>query len=56
MEKDWRCIQQRAEGKIGKRDDASRACTLEAVLDPAEASQWFRSRASRGQPNDENGS
>lgn len=33
------------EGKIGKRDDASRACTVEAVLDLAEASQRFRSRA-----------
>ncbi|KAF7136975.1 hypothetical protein CNMCM5793_006679 [Aspergillus hiratsukae] len=39
------------EGKKGKPDTVSRARTVMAVLDFAEASQRFRSRAPRGQPN-----
>ena len=45
-----------SEGKERQVDTASRASTIEAVLDFAEASQRFRSRAPRGQPNSENGS
>ncbi|KAF7118717.1 hypothetical protein CNMCM5793_008337 [Aspergillus hiratsukae] len=43
------------EGKKGKPDTVSRARTVAAVLDFAEASQRFRSRAPRGQPNTESG-
>jgi len=43
------------EGKRGKPDTVSRARTVNAVLDFAEASQRFRSRAPRGQPNIGNG-
>ena len=43
------------EGKKGKPDTVSRARTVNAVLDFAEASQRFRSRAPRGQPNIGNG-
>jgi hypothetical protein len=43
------------EGKKGKPDTVSRAKTVKAVLDFAEASQRFRSRAPRGQPNNGNG-
>jgi ribonuclease HI len=42
-------------GKKGKLDTVSRARTVAAVLDSAEASQRFRSRAPRGQPNTESG-
>jgi ribonuclease HI len=44
------------EGKKGKPDTVSRAKTVKAVLDFAEASQRFWSRAPRGQPNNGNGS
>jgi ribonuclease HI len=44
-----------AEGKKGKPDTVSRAKTVKAVLDFAEASQRFWSRAPRGQPNNGNG-
>lgn len=44
------------EGKRGKPDTVSRAKTVKAVLDFAEASQRFWSRAPRGQPNNGNGS
>ncbi|CRL26884.1 unnamed protein product [Penicillium camemberti] len=43
------------EGKKGKPDTVSRAKTVNAVLDFAEASQRFRSRAPRGQPNNGSG-
>jgi hypothetical protein len=43
------------EGKKGKPDTVSRARTVTAVLDFAEASQRLRSRAPRGQPNSGNG-
>jgi ribonuclease HI len=43
------------EGEKGKPDTVSRARTVKAVLDFAEASQRFRSRAPRGQPNIGNG-
>lgn len=43
------------EGERGKPDSVSRARAVEAVLDFAEASQRFRSRARRGQPNSANG-
>lgn len=43
------------EDNKGKPDTVSRARTVNAVLDFAEASQRFRSRAPRGQPNIENG-
>lgn len=43
-------------GKKGKPDTVSRAKTVKAVLDFAEASQRFWSRAPRGQPNNGNGS
>ncbi|KAB8234242.1 uncharacterized protein BDW43DRAFT_274623 [Aspergillus alliaceus] len=39
----------------GKPDIASRAKTVEAVLDTTKASQLFRSRATHGQPNNANG-
>jgi hypothetical protein len=39
------------EGMKGKPDIVSRARTVKAVLDFAEASHRFQSRASRGQPN-----
>jgi hypothetical protein len=39
-----------AEGKKGKPDTVSRAKTVKAVLDFAEASHRFWSRAPRGQP------
>lgn len=39
------------EGEKGKPDTVSRAKTVNAVLDFAEASQRFCSRAPRGQPN-----
>jgi ribonuclease HI len=45
-----------AEGKRGKPDTVSRAKTVKAVLDFAEASHRFWSRAPRGQPNNGNGS
>jgi hypothetical protein len=45
-----------AEGKKGKPDTVSRAKTVKAVLDFAEASHRFWSRAPRGQPNNGNGS
>ncbi|KAJ5626360.1 hypothetical protein N7510_002669 [Penicillium lagena] len=44
------------EGKRGKPDTVSRAETVKAVLDFAEASQRFCSRAPQGQPNNGNGS
>jgi ribonuclease HI len=44
-----------AEGKKGEPDTVSRAKTVKAVLDFAEASQRFWSRAPRGQPNNGNG-
>jgi hypothetical protein len=43
------------QGEKGKPDTVSRAKTVQAVLDFAEASQRFCSRASRGQPNSGNG-
>jgi hypothetical protein len=43
------------QGEKGKPDTVSRAKTVQAVLDFAEASQRFRSRAPRGQPNNGNG-
>ena len=43
------------EGKKGKPDTVSRARTVNAVLDFAEASQRFQSRAPQGQPNIGNG-
>lgn len=43
------------EGEKGKPDTVSRAKTVNAVLDFAEASQRFRSRAPRGQPNNGSG-
>jgi ribonuclease HI len=43
-------------GEKGKSDIVSRAKTVQAVLDFAEASQRFRSRAPRGQPNHGSGS
>jgi ribonuclease HI len=43
------------EGEKGKPDTVSRARTVSAVLDFAEASQRFWSRAPRGQPNNGNG-
>lgn len=39
------------QGEKGNPDIVSRAKTVQAVLDFAEASQRFRSRAPRGQPN-----
>ena len=42
-------------GRRGKPDNTSRAKTVDAVLNFAEASQRFRSRAPRGQPDNENG-
>lgn len=44
------------EGETGKPDTVSRAKTVKAVLDFAEASHRFWSRAPRGQPNNGNGS
>ncbi|KAJ9481485.1 hypothetical protein VN97_g11991 [Penicillium thymicola] len=43
------------EGEKGKPDSVSRVRTVEAVLDFAEASQRFQSRAPRGQPNNGSG-
>lgn len=43
------------EGERGKVNNVSRAKTVDAVLDFAEASQRFRSRAPRGPPNNGNG-
>ncbi|CAG8891920.1 unnamed protein product [Penicillium nalgiovense] len=43
------------EGVRGKPDTVSRAKTVQAVLDFAEASQRFRSRAPQGQPNSGSG-
>ncbi|KAI3112960.1 hypothetical protein CBS147330_9895 [Penicillium roqueforti] len=43
------------EGEKGKPDTVSRAKTVNAVLDFAEASQRFRSRAPRGQANNGSG-
>ncbi|KAI3280765.1 hypothetical protein DTO002I6_10079 [Penicillium roqueforti] len=43
------------EGERGNPDTVSRAKTVEAVLDFAEASQRFRSRAPQGQPNNGSG-
>lgn len=43
------------EGEKGKPDTVSRARTVKSVLDFAEASQRFRSRAPRGQPNNGSG-
>jgi hypothetical protein len=43
------------EGEKGKPDTVSRARTVNAVLDFAEASQQFRSRAARGQRNNGSG-
>jgi ribonuclease HI len=43
------------QGEKGKPDTVSRAKTVQAVLDFAEASQRFCSRAPRGQPNNGNG-
>ncbi|CEJ61917.1 hypothetical protein PMG11_10433 [Penicillium brasilianum] len=43
------------QGEKGKPDTVSRAKTVQAVLDFAEASQRFRSRAPRGQPNSGSG-
>jgi hypothetical protein len=43
------------EGKKGKPDTVSRAKTINAVLDFAESSHRFRSRAPRGQPNNGSG-
>ncbi|CEJ62503.1 hypothetical protein PMG11_11000 [Penicillium brasilianum] len=43
------------EGKKGKPDTVSRVKTVKAVLDFAEASHRFWSRAPRGQPNNGNG-
>ena len=43
------------EGERGNPDTVSRAKTVEAVLDFAEASQRFRSRAPQGQPNSGSG-
>jgi ribonuclease HI len=43
------------QGEKGKPDTVSRARTVQAVLDFAEASQRFCSRAPRGQPNNGNG-
>jgi ribonuclease HI len=43
------------QGEKGKPDTVSRAKTVKAVLDFAEASHRFRSRAPRGQPNNGNG-
>lgn len=43
------------EGRKGKTDTVSRAQTVKAVLNFAEASQRFRSRAPGGQPNNRNG-
>ena len=43
------------QGEKGKPDTVSRAKKAQAVLDFAEASQRFRSRAPRGQPNNGNG-
>ncbi|KAJ9480759.1 hypothetical protein VN97_g12770 [Penicillium thymicola] len=44
------------QGEKGKPDTVSRARTVNAVLDFAETSQRFRSRAPPGQPNNGNGS
>ncbi|KGO64408.1 hypothetical protein PITC_022580 [Penicillium italicum] len=43
------------EGERGNPDTVSRAKTVQAVLDFAEASQRFRSRAPQGQPNNGSG-
>lgn len=43
------------EGKRGNPDTVLRAKTVEAVLDFAEASQRFCSRAPQGQPNSGSG-
>ncbi|KAJ5240343.1 reverse transcriptase [Penicillium citrinum] len=43
------------EGEKGNPDIVSRSKAVQAVLDFAEASQRFRSRAPRGQPNNGNG-
>jgi hypothetical protein len=43
------------QGEKGKPDTVSRARTVNAVLDFAEASQRFRSRAPPGQPNNGSG-
>ncbi|KAI2736044.1 hypothetical protein DTO013E5_9199 [Penicillium roqueforti] len=43
------------EGERGNLDTVSRAKTIQAVLDFAEASQRFRSRAPQGQPNSGSG-
>lgn len=43
------------EGEKGNPDTASRAKTVQAVLDFAEASQRFRGRAPQGQPNSGSG-
>jgi hypothetical protein len=43
------------QGEKGNPDTVSRAKTVQAVLNFAEASQRFRSRAPRGQPNNGNG-
>jgi hypothetical protein len=43
------------QGKKGNPGIISRAKTINAVLDFAEASQRFRSRAPRGQPNNGSG-
>ena len=43
------------EGERGEPDTVSRAKTVQAVLDFAEASQRFRSRAPQGKPNNGSG-
>jgi hypothetical protein len=43
------------QGEKGKPDTVSRARTVQAVLEFAEASHRFRSRAPQGQPNNGNG-
>jgi hypothetical protein len=43
------------EGERGNQNTVSRAKTVQAVLDFAKASQRFRSRAPRGQPDNGNG-
>jgi hypothetical protein len=43
------------QGEKGKPDTVSRAKMVQAVLDFAEASQRFRSRAPQGQPNNGSG-
>ncbi|THC91376.1 hypothetical protein EYZ11_009161 [Aspergillus tanneri] len=53
--KDGKVSSSEIEGKKGKPVTVSRARTVKAMLDFAEASQRYRSRAPRGQPNNGSG-